>query len=429
MLSPNDYWRKAIRKSKESHSLKPLVKELREQTPRRLDELLPVMGLRFSRPVVIFQSDDWGLVGIRDQEGLAELHACGVELGGQPYDSYSLETAEDLRLLYQVLLRHRDSIGRPPCFVFNFIVANVNFPKVVDSRYARLELLPLDEGIPGKWHRPGLIEAYREGIENGLIYPAFHGLTHFCQGVAERTLKGDDDRGRLLRTLYAVDTPLLHSRTPWIRFEYRDDSGWLNMATQRKLIREGVRLFERVFGTVPVTACAPGYRANNDTRRAWAEVGIRVAQNGPGLSLFPYFDRNGLLQLFRNVPFDPALDPVSYDIHHTYKNAQECLAAGKPAVVSVHSINFHSTIRNNRELTLERLESFLNLLEENHTDLIYANDYDLLRIVTDGEVQWKGRRIVVRTTEHWQPSPALKYYGGKVLPMLPFLNPAYGNAV
>ena len=26
----------------------------------------------------------------------------------------------------------------------------------------------------------------------------------------------------------------------------------------------------------------PGYRANDDTHRAWAQHGIRVAQNGPG---------------------------------------------------------------------------------------------------------------------------------------------------
>ncbi len=80
----------------------------------------PVRSLSFSRPVVLFHSDDWGLVGIRDQEGFDRLCSRGLDLGNEPYDFYSLETAEDLHRLYEVLRQHRDSVGRPPCFVLQF---------------------------------------------------------------------------------------------------------------------------------------------------------------------------------------------------------------------------------------------------------------------------------------------------------------------
>ena len=42
------------------------------------------LGLRFDRPLVLFQSDDWGRVGVRDREGWDELQAKGLNLGEKP---------------------------------------------------------------------------------------------------------------------------------------------------------------------------------------------------------------------------------------------------------------------------------------------------------------------------------------------------------
>ena len=78
---------------------------------RSLGRTSPVRTLSFSRPLVLLQSDDWGRVGVRDREGYEQLRASGVPLGENPYDYYSLETAEDVMLLRDLLKRHRDSTG------------------------------------------------------------------------------------------------------------------------------------------------------------------------------------------------------------------------------------------------------------------------------------------------------------------------------
>jgi len=380
----------------------------------QISKLRPVKGFQFSRPIVLFHSDDWGLIGIRDLVGFRKLKDGGLELGDQPYDFYSLETAEDLYRLYEVLLRHRDSIGRPPCFVFNFIVSNVNFPKVTDSGFRSLELMSLDEGFPGRWQRSGLLEAYREGIQCGLIYPAFHGLTHFCLRVAERTLNDQGDRGGLLRKIYAADTPFIPERMRWISFEYRDDSGdegsgWLDLATQQKLIQEGVGLFERIFGFFPTSACAPGYRMNQDTRRGWALMGIRVAHYGPALQMAPHFDESGLLMVHRNVPFEPALEEDHTNLLRVLNQANECFRAGRPITVCMHSVNFHSTIKNNRDQTLQHLDHFLGMLERKYEDLLYVHDDDLWQMVKTSSMEWNGHQIPIRVKKVLQPSPSLQY--------------------
>ena len=378
-------------------------------------DLFPVRGHYLSRPIVLFHSDDWVRAGIRDQEGFDKLRAGGLALGDRPYDFYSLETAEDLHRLYEVLLRHRDSVGRPPCLVCNFILANVDFPRVIDSGFTKLYLLPLDQGLPGCWQRPGLLETYREGIQKGIIYPALHGLTHFCQMSVEKAIQEKDERGSLLRILYSLDTPMIPERTPWAGFEYRScldgkNEGWLDFSSQRQLIGEGKRIFERIFGMAPFSACAPAYRANGDTLRGWKEAGIQVAQNGPGWGLAPYFDSNGLLHLHRNIPFEPFIDNQQCDEEHALAMAEAMFRSQRPAIVCTHSLNFHSTLKNQRELTLEKLDRFLSLLEASHADLLYINDFDLWRIVKKGEWEWNGQRVTVPVSDRFEPSPAMAYY-------------------
>src|SRR5215470_2333147 len=121
-------------------------------------DLLPVSGFHFGRPIVLLQSDDWGRVGLRDQEGLEDLRAAGVALGDRPYDFYSLETAEDLHALAGVLKSHRDSVGRNPSIEMNFVSCNLDFARMNADGFRQLHFLSLAEGLPKGWTRPGLLE-------------------------------------------------------------------------------------------------------------------------------------------------------------------------------------------------------------------------------------------------------------------------------
>ena len=67
--------------------------------------------------------------------------------------------------------------------------------------------------------------------------------------------------------------------------------------------------------------------------------------------------------------------------------AEDCFARGLPAIVSVHSINFHSTIKDFRSRTLGFLDKFLTALEAKHPDLLYVRDEDLYDLVDKGTFQ------------------------------------------
>jgi hypothetical protein len=351
-------------------------------------DLLPVVGFHFDRPLVLLQSDDWGRVGLRDQEGLEQLRSAGLALGERPYDFYTLETAGDLAGLGAALKQHRDSSGRHPCMQMNFIVANLDFAKMSADAFRQVHWLSLADGLPRGWTRQGLREAYRQGIADGVFQPALHGTTHFCRSAVEHIASAEGDRANLLRTLWQAGTPYIHWRMPWIGYEYWDpqkpeDERFLPAEAQRELIGETVGAFAKLFSTLPRSACAPGYRANDDTHSAWAQHGIRVAQNGPGVVLPPYFDRYKILHLSRTVEFEPATDPAC-SVEACLRQAETCFARGIPAIVSVHSINFHSTVRDFRSLTLQLLDEFLTALESKHADLLYLHDEDLHELVSTG---------------------------------------------
>lgn len=352
---------------------------------QRSKDLLPTSGFYFDRPLVLLQSDDWGRVGLRDQEGLEQLQSAGLALGERPYDFYTLENAEDLSRLKAVLKRHRDSNGRSPCLEMNFILANLDFTTMKSEGWREIRFVSISEGWPDGWDRPGLMEAYKSGIEDRVFHPALHGISHFCRESVARNANAGGERAELLHALWQAGTPYIHWRMPWIGYEYWDpeksaDDRFLPEDVQRDLVGKSVGIFAKAFSSLPRSACAPGYRANDDTQRAWAQHGIQIAQHGPETRLPPHFDQNGVLQLSRTIEFEPATDP-NFSVETCMNQAARCFQQGLPAIVSMHSINFHSTVRDFRSRTLACLDEFFSAIESKYADVLYLRDEDLYELI------------------------------------------------
>jgi len=360
-------------------------------------------GLFFSRPLVMLHSDDWGRVGVRDREGLEQLRAGGLRLGEHPYDLYTLETAEDVAALTALLGRHHDSTGRAPCVVTNFCSANLHFPAMRKAGFRQCQLLPLAQGLPGSWSRPGLFEAYKDSASRGLFYPGLHGTTHFCPLAVNNALAEGGERAALLRLLWSAETPYIYWRMPWIGYEYwnptRPEAGFLPLEAQRSLVRQACDNLTALFAARPLSACAPGWRANRDTHRAWAEAGIRVVENGSDSGLRPpHVDHFGLLHLYRTIDLEPSQREM--DIAKYLQIAEACFTRGYPLVVSIHSINFHSTLKDFRTPSLAALDLLLTALEAKYPELLYVHDEDLYKIVTRGAFDSRMAQVTVPVHLH-----------------------------
>lgn len=356
-------------------------------------------GFRFGRSLVLLQSDDWGRVGVRDEEGREELLSRGMKLGERPYDLYSLETAEDVGAVTEILESVRDSAGQPACLEMNFVTANLDFHATVARKSHDFSLKPLIDGLPGKWSRPKLYEAYKAGVDSRVLVPSLHGASHFCQQAARQAITQDGERGDLLRMLWKAETPYIYWRMPWVGYEYWDPNQkaserFLSRDDQQRWISFAAESFRNFFGHRAISACAPGYRANETTARSWQAEGVRIAQNGPGALRAPHFDERGLLHTYRSADFEPALH-AELRCGDLLAKARNWFAAGLPFVISVHSINFHSTLAPFRQRTLPLLREFLEVLKTNFSDLLFVSTPQLLQIVETGEYESVGERIQV----------------------------------
>jgi hypothetical protein len=167
---------------------------------------------------------------------------------------------------------------------------------------------------------------------------------------------------------------------------------------QAAAIREAVQGFQSIFNTAPQSACAPGYRADANTHRAWKACGVQIAQNGPNGIVAPRLDRYGILNVYRTINFEPALDE-GFSVQECLRSAAECFRRGVPAVVSIHSINFHSTLKDYRSSSLRFLHEFLTEVEKQFPDLLYVHDSDLYNLVTRGEYQVANGTVKVRVRQ------------------------------
>jgi len=366
------------------------------------DKISP--GFRFSRPLVLLQSDDWGRVGVRDAEGLEELRAAGLNVGERPYDLYSLETAEDVQEVAEVLQGLRDSAGEPPCLEMNFVVANVDFAASAANGFREIALTQLADGLPGhwNWNRPGLHDAYHAGVQGKVFSPALHGTTHFCQQAVARELSRGGERGDLLRTLWKSETPYIYWRMPWVGYEYWDPEQapakrFIPETEQARWIDWAAGAYQKLFQDKAVSACAPGYRAESTTHRAWKNAGVRIVQNGPGTRRAPHWDEFGLLHTYRALDFEPALN-LQMRWEDFVENAASWLTRGLPFILSLHSVNFHSTLAPYRQRTLPMLQDFLDALTKEYPDLLFVNSRQLLEIMETGSYQSSSGRISVAVT-------------------------------
>src|SRR5512140_1422675 len=120
---------------------------------------------RCAEPVLVFESDDWGLERRASSERLKAF--------GQPGEraDEEMETAEDLRCLFDVLDRHRDETGRPAVLTANVVVANPDHEAIARDHYAVYHEIQIST-------REDLRAAWREGGERGVFCAELHGRRH-----------------------------------------------------------------------------------------------------------------------------------------------------------------------------------------------------------------------------------------------------------
>jgi len=341
------------------------------------NELQNIPGWRTSRKLVVFESDDWGMIRMASKAAYERLEKKGHPVAGCPFNrNDALENNTDMQLLAETLSSVRDSRNRPAKFTLNNIVANPHFEQIRQSGFAQYYFELFTDTLARYPDSDRVLEYYREGLQSGVFSLQFHGrehiqVRHWLEALrADKPLFVDAFREQMATQSAGPVSSC--------QIECLDGMAVYSDADQpviEQSVTEGLNLFEQIWGFRASSVMAPCYTWRSDLERIWDDHGIRFIQSGraqrvprsgeqkSGLKRHWMGRRNSLGQVItvRNVVFEPSMDPSHDWVGTCLRQIASAFRWRKPAVISSHRLNFIGSIRPaNRDSGLKQLRALLD---------------------------------------------------------------------
>ncbi|CAN5182696.1 hypothetical protein BH23BAC3_BH23BAC3_07980 [soil metagenome] len=339
-------------------------------------------GWRTKRKIVVISVDDYGNVRLDSKKARDNLDRAGINIkspfsGLDLYDT--LETRDDLEILFNTLSSVKDKNGRHAVFTPFAVPCNINFEKVEESGFKSFyyEILPetykkLSACQPDSYQ--GTWKLWKEGIDKKLVVPQFHGREHINLGAFSQMLENKSPellanlRNRsLARIRYTTHSTISISAA----FDF-----WEPNENEKfnKIIEDGLKAFEKVFGYKADHFNPPGGREHPVIHQALKINGIEYIDTplmkkehqgkGKYKTKINYTGkRNKLNQLFmvRNVVFEPTRGSGKDGVNYAIKQIEAAFRWNRPAIISSHRVNYCGHIdEKNRRNGITALRELLN---------------------------------------------------------------------
>ncbi|MBK8502212.1 MAG: hypothetical protein IPL46_08395 [Saprospiraceae bacterium] len=334
------------------------------------DHIKNIPGWRSNRKIVVFAVDDYGNVRVDSKAARERMNKAGLEIKSR-FDAFdSLENEEDLSVLFETLSSVKDMDGRHPIFTALTVVANIDFESQRNSQSYKYELLPdtfTKLGYDKAWH------LWQQGIQNGLLYPQFHGREHLNIKVLESNLSNSEYSTRIAlanRSYTSIRNEFFPKLSYTAAFALDDLS---EIDRQHQIIESGLDYFQQIFGFRSETFNPPGGREHSDLHSTLYKFGIKYIEtpfiknehqgNDRYRRMINYTGKKndqGQTFLVRNCLFEPGSDNSIDWVAYCLKQMEVAFRWGKPAIISSHRVNFCGNIDpNNRKVGLLALKALL----------------------------------------------------------------------
>lgn len=358
-----------------------------------------IPGWRTNRHIVVIESDDWGSVRMRSIEDFKELQKKGVPVDTDHYNiNDSLESNEDLELLFDTLAKFEDKTGRNPVMTGVNVVANPVFDKIKENGFTEYVYEPYTETLKRYGSHDRVYELWKKGIAERLFVPIFHGREHLNAQFWMRALQ----RGNA-STLAAFEHGITGIPRKGIRGEEVPNfqAAFLidtveDLPYQKEVLQTGLDLFERLYGYRAKYFVPTNGFFNNSLEEDLNRLGIRYINtakkqreplgNGQFKVNTRYIgdrNKNGQIYLTRNCFFEPAATgfevPANYDwINYCLKEIEIAFRWHKPATISSHRVNYIGYLHpENRENGLRQLAELLTRMLKRWPDIEFMTSAEL----------------------------------------------------
>ncbi|TCP58773.1 hypothetical protein EV663_11739 [Rhodovulum bhavnagarense] len=360
-----------------------------------VDNLRHARGWSSDEKLLVLNVDDYGNVRLASARARAELEARITGFGGYMDCFDALETREDLEALFEVLEGVRDCAGEPAVMTAYALSANPDFERIRAERVYSYEPLPTTFArcaaqAPAAYE--GAWSLWRDGERAGIFRPQFHGREHVNVALIETKLAqghADLEANLALESMAGLSGV---EEMPGVGFTHAfggDNPNQLDR--QREILRDGVKLFESVFGFTSKTFTPPAQKLPralvNDLRPMGILTLDRPFIQRPAHGRFPRLPRLSFPTapqkwqpgcIVRTVSFEPGQGSYSDPIGHALRQIEQAFRWRKPAVVSSHRVNFAGHIDpENRRKGLRALEELLHRIVATWPDVRFIGADDL----------------------------------------------------
>ncbi|MHB2153614.1 hypothetical protein ACX8XN_04350 [Calditrichota bacterium GD2] len=300
----------------------------------------------------------------------------------------ALESNDDLEHLFTVLVRHKDSNGRPPIITANTIVANPDFDQIRESGFQTYHYEHFSKTLERYPKHNMVIDLYRQGMDDRLFHPQFHGREHLNVHRWMKALQsGSEDLAFTFshRTTYS-------GREDYNYMEALDYDSPFELESHKRILIDGLRIFRETFGFESKSFIASCYTWHSEVEKTLAENGVKYMQGGRWQNIptgsFGHYktkyhyigqkNTNGLTFLVRNALFEPALIQKSDWVGYTLNNIATAFRWYKPAIISSHRINFIGYLdEQNRIRNLKLFDELLHSILKKWPDVEFMTSDEL----------------------------------------------------
>ena len=350
------------------------------------------IGYSTKRKIIVIESDDWGSIRMPSKQAFELITEKGLDSSGDflRYNKYdTLADKNDLTLLFETLSSFRDFRGNHPVITALTIVANPDFAKIRGSEFNEYHYEPFTKTLERYYGSETPFPLWIEGIRNKLFLPQFHGREHLNVAVWMKALKHNDVEARIAfdHELWGFNNkhPLGITFQSAFELESMDQ-----LQLQAKILQDGLRLFEQLFGYRALYLVAPNSPFNNQLEAVVAAEGIRFMfaskiQNepiGPGTTR-KYFhypgqqNRHGQYYLSRNCFFERS-EPGKDWVDSCLNDINIAFRFHKPAVISSHRVDYIGALYpSNRTRGLLHLRELLTKILKTWPDVEFMSSVDL----------------------------------------------------
>ncbi len=307
----------------------------------------------------------------------------------------TLASPDDLSSLFETLSKFTDKNGRHPVFTAVSLTANPDFERIKEGKFEQYYYEPFNETL----RRYGLSDAFmlwKQGIQERLFVPQFHGREHLNVAAWMRALRQNDRETRL-----AFDYGFwgFNNRHQYgVSYQAAFDLETMaDLETHREAITTGLELFEKLHGYKAEFFVPPNGPINNSLEKLADDYGVRFmstskiqrealggGRTGRRFHWLGQQNKNGQRYLTRNCFFEPG-DGRKDWVDSCLSEIQIAFKWKKPAVISSHRVNYIGRLSpQNKARGLMQLEALLRNVVKNWTDIEFMTSSELGCLITSG---------------------------------------------